>query len=79
MIDPENYVYVWPKEVAAVYPLAYEAKIDFSEILYWVGEGQNEVVFAVNWNEPNKCFGLGLPFRQGNVTVKERDGCHRRC
>ena len=71
LIDPENYVYVWPKEVAAVYPLAYEAKIDFSEILYWVGEGQNEVVFAVNWNEPNKCLAWGYRFANEAVTVKE--------
>ena len=71
LIDPVNYVYVWEKEVAAVYPLADEAMIDFSEILYWVGEGETEVVLAVNWNTPNKCLAWGYRFNGTNVTVKD--------
>ena len=71
LIDPEMYVYVWEKEVAAVYPLADEAKIEPSEILYWIGEGENEVIFAVNWNEPNKCLAWGYRFPEAEVTVKQ--------
>ena len=71
MIDPDNYIYVWEKEVAAVYPLADEAKIDPSEILYWIGEGENEVVFAVNWNEPNKCLAWGYRFSEEEITVEQ--------
>ena len=71
LIDPENYVYVWPKEVAAVYPLAEEAKIDPSEILYWVGEGNRELVFAVNWNNPNKCLAWGYRFNDQIIVVKD--------
>jgi len=71
LIDPQNYVYVWEKEVAAVYPLANEATIDFSEILYWIGEGENEVVFAVNWNEPNKCLAWGYRFDGEQKILKE--------
>ena len=71
MIDPENWIYVWEKEVAAVYPLANEAKIEPSEILYWIGEGDNEVVFAVNWNEPNKCLAWGYRFEGEQVILKE--------
>ena len=70
LLDPVNYVYVWEKEVAPVYPLADEAKIEPSEILYWIGEGENEVVFAVNWNEPNKCFAWGYRFNEETITVK---------
>ena len=70
MVDPENWIYVWEKEVAAVYPLAEEAKIDPSEILYWLGEGANEVVFAVNWNEPNKCLAWGYRFSEDEITVE---------
>ena len=70
LIDPENYIYVWEKEVAAVYPLADEAKIDPEEILYWIGEGENEVIFAVNWNEPNKCLAWGYRFNEDEVTVE---------
>ena len=71
LLDPAMYTYVWTKEVAAVYPLAEEAVIDFSEILYWVGEGENEVVFAVNWNEPNKCLAWGYRFSEEEVTVEQ--------
>ena len=71
LVDPENYIYVWEKEVAAVYPLAEEAKIDPSEILYWIGEGENEAVFAVNFADPQDvCFAWGYKF-EGSVTVKE--------
>ena len=71
LLDPENFVYIWEKEVAPVYPLADEAMIDFSEILYWIGEGENEVVFAVNWNNPNKCLAWGYRFSEETITVKD--------
>lgn len=65
------YTYVWEKEVAAVYSYAVEAMIDPEDILYWVGEGTNEVVFAVNWADPNKCFAWGYRFSEETVTVKD--------
>ena len=71
LVDPEMYGYVWTKEVAAVYPLADEAKIEPSEILYWIGEGENEVIFAVNWNEPNKCLAWGYRFNEDSKILKE--------
>ena len=71
LIDPENYIYVFEEEVVAVYPLADEATIDPSEILYWVGQGENEIVFAVNWNEPNRCLAWGFRFDGDQVILKE--------
>ena len=71
MVDPENYIYVWEKEVAAVYPLAEEATIDPSEILFWVGQGENAIIFAVNWNEPNKCLAWGYRFNEDFKILKE--------
>jgi hypothetical protein len=71
LVDPENYIYVWEKEVEAVYPLAYEAKIEPSEILYWIGTGANEVVFCVNWNNPNKALAWGYRFDGESVILKE--------
>ena len=72
MIDPENWIYVYEKEVAAVYPLADEAMINPSEILYWIGEGANEVVFAVNFADPQDvCFAWGYRFADESVTIKE--------
>lgn len=69
--DPEAYSYVWETPVTPVYPLAEEATIDFADILYWIGEGENEVVFAVNWNEPNKCLAWGYRFPEDEVTVEQ--------
>ena len=69
--DPEMWTYIWTKEVAAVYPLAYEAKIDPSEILYWIGEGENEAVFCVNWNEPNKALAWGYRFNGESIILKD--------
>ncbi len=72
LVDPDNYVYVWEKEVAAVYPLAYEAMIDASEILYWIGEGENSAIFAVNFADPEDvCFAWGYRFATETVTIKE--------
>ena len=68
--DPELWTYVWTKEVAPVYALAEEAMIDFTEILYWVGEGDKEVVFAVNWADPNVCYAWGYRFSGDDVTVE---------
>ena len=70
IVDPENWVYVWEEPVVAVYPLAEEAKIEFSDIRYWIGEGENEVVLAVNWNNPDTCLAWGFRFREETVTVK---------
>ena len=70
-VEVAAWTYVWPSEVGAVYTYANEAKIEFSDILYWVGEGENEIVFAVNWNEPNRCLAWGYRFNEETVTVKE--------
>ena len=64
------WTYVWESEVMAVYPLADEAKIDPSEIRYWIGEGSNEVVFAINWNEPDTCLAWGYRFNENEITVQ---------
>lgn len=70
LLDPVNYVYIWEKEVAAVYPNAEEAMIDPSQIVYWIGEGENEAVFAVNWADPDICYAWGYRFSTPDVTVK---------
>lgn len=71
MVDPETWSYVWEAPVVAVYPLADEAMIEFSAIRYWIGEGENEVVFSVNWNEPDTCLAWGYRFSEETVTVKD--------
>lgn len=72
IVDPATYAYIWEKEVAAVYPLADEAMIDPSEILYWIGEGENSAIFAVNFADPEDvCFAWGYRFATETVTIKE--------
>ena len=72
MIDPDNWIYVYEKEVAPVYALGEEAMIDPSEIIYWIGEGDNEVVFAVNFADPEDvCYAWGYKFAGESVTIKE--------
>ena len=72
LVDPQNYIYVWTKEVAPVYALADEAMIDPSEIVYWIGEGQNAAIFAVNFADPQDvCYAWGYRFATESVTLKE--------
>ena len=71
ILDPVNWIYVWEKEVVAVYPLANDATIAPEEILYWVGEGENQVVFIVNWAEPNIALAWGYRFSEASVLVKD--------
>ena len=72
MIDPDNWIYVYEKEVAPVYALGEEATIDPSEIVYWIGEGENEAIFAVNFADPEDvCYAWGYKFAGESVTIKE--------
>ena len=72
MVDPDNWIYVYEKEVAPVYALGEEAMIDPSEILYWIGEGENEAIFAVNFADPEDvCYAWGYRFATESVTIKE--------
>ena len=72
IIDPVMYTYVWTKEVAPVYALADEAMIDPSEIVYWIGEGENSAIFAVNFADPEDvCYAWGYRFSTESVTIKE--------
>lgn len=72
MVDPENWIYVYEKEVAPVFALGEEAMIDPADIVYWIGEGENEAIFAVNFADPEDvCFAWGYRFATESVTIKE--------
>ena len=47
-----------------------DATIDPSEIKFWIGEGQSEVVFIVNWAEPDTALAWGYRFDGENVVMK---------
>ena len=59
----------WTNPVTPVY--APDAKIDASYIVYWVGTGSNEVVFAVNWATPDTCLAWGYRFSSDSVSVAQ--------
>lgn len=72
MVDPDNWIYVYEKEVAPVYALGEEAMIDPSDIIYWIGEGENSVIFSVNFADPEDvCYAWGYKFAGESVTIKE--------
>ena len=48
-----------------------DASIDPANIRYWIGEGQNEVVFIVNWAEPDTALAWGYRFSEETITVKD--------
>ncbi|MGN0032770.1 MAG: T9SS type A sorting domain-containing protein [Candidatus Limimorpha sp.] len=48
-----------------------DATISADEIQYWIGEGNSEVIFIVNWNNPNIALAWGYRFNGESVTTKE--------
>ena len=61
---------VWSATItpASVLYTPEDATIDPSRIAYWVGEGANSVVFAVNWGVPDTALAWGLRF-DGEMTI----------
>ena len=53
---------------ATVATMPEDATISAEEILYWVGEGSNEAVIAINWGVPDTALAWGLRFT-GDLTV----------
>ena len=72
------YSYVYPMTIypvsepvidtTPVVPVPVEATIDFNDILFWVGEGSNEAVMAVNWADTALAWGYRW---NGTATVSE--------
>ncbi len=47
-----------------------DATIDPADILYWIGDGESEIVFIVNWAEPDTALAWGYRFDAESVTMK---------
>ena len=47
-----------------------DATIDPSQIKFWIGEGESEAVFIVNWAEPDTALAWGYRFVGENVVLK---------
>lgn len=76
-----DYTYVWPY---TIYPVtvpdtvspidttvtAVDATISQDDILFWVGDGLNKAIIAVNWADPDTCLAWGVMWN-GMATVKD--------
>lgn len=63
------YTYAYPQTIYPVSaPTPTDATISADDILYWVGEGENDVVFVVNW--PDSALAWGYRF-DGNATIQD--------
>ena len=63
------YTYVYPMTIYPVsVPAPADATFDASEIEYWVGEGTNQVVMAVNWADTALAWGYRF---NGTKTVND--------
>lgn len=58
-----------PNDTTVVLPT--DATIAASNILYWVGEGQNQMIMAVNWADPDTCLAWGFRFSEDSVTLQQ--------
>ena len=47
-----------------------DATIDASEIVYWVGTGNTEVIFVGNWCDPEVALAWGVRFDESTTTVE---------
>ena len=74
-ISDGNWGYVWTTPVEPVSnpnpPVAQDASISANDILYWVGNGNSEVVFIANWSNPDTALAWGYRFSGNNVSVKD--------
>ena len=62
------YTYAYPQTIYPVSaPVPTDARISASDILYWVGEGENELIFAVNWADT--ALAWGYRFADDSVTL----------
>ena len=66
-------VWTTPVHPVSVPPAALptEATIDASDILYWVGNGDNRLVMAVSWAEPDTALAWGYRFSADSVTLEQ--------
>ena len=48
---------VWPTKINLVGPVVESATISAEDIVYWVGEGSNRIVFVVNWADTALAWG----------------------
>ena len=56
---------------AGLFAQSGDATIAASDVKYWIGSGNNEVVFAVNFGSPDTCLAWGFRFSADSIIVKD--------
>ncbi|MBP5547717.1 MAG: T9SS type A sorting domain-containing protein [Bacteroidales bacterium] len=69
-----DYTYIWPYDITPVsVPEITDAEIAADNILYWVGEGNNQVVLAVNWADTALAWGYRFSGENTSVSTMMAD------
>ena len=69
-----DYTYVWPYNITPVdVPVPADASIEASNILYWVGEGNNQVVLAITWADTALAWGYRFNGESASVSTMMAD------
>ena len=75
IVDQTNWTYTWTTPITAVNVPAFDyisdAMICSPNIKYWIGNGTNEVIMAVNWANPDTCVAWGYRFSTDSVLVSD--------
>ena len=61
---------VYATDPNAVSPTTEDETIDPSDIVYWVGTGNTEVIFVGNWCSPDVALAWGVRFDESTTTVE---------
>lgn len=75
IVDWENWSYTWTTVIQPVSNpnpvVIVDAAISADQIEYWIGEGDNEVIFAVNWCSPEAALAWGYRFSADSILVSD--------
>lgn len=52
-------------------PIPNDVTTTANDILYWIGEGENEMIFIVNWCDPEVALAWGYRFSEESVVLKD--------
>ena len=61
--------FAWTKKIQSVFTPDPDAIIDASAITYWVGEGDHQVILAVNWAAPDTALAWGFRFSAETISM----------
>lgn len=66
----EDWNYSWTTPILPA-ALPEDVSISKDSILFWIGEGDHEVILAINWCDPETCFSWGYRFSADSILVSD--------